>query len=342
MGGSKIHRAPLLIAGVLAFVIGMSGGAGVYFAADRREAAVTRVEGLGDALAANTGLAENFLIVGSDTRANLDPDGNNDATAGCDCGDTLIILRRDPEHGASLLSLPRDLWLPLAGRGESGKITWSYGDGEDRLAQTITQGLGIPINHYIEVDFQAFTELVDAIGGVEICVDYATQDTNSGLDLQPGCSTLDGAMGLAYARSRHYTEFKDGQWVEDGLNDYGRVRRQQHFIEVATNAVLAELRNDPLQLGDLLEAAEGVVKFDEDLNVFDAAQALRGAAQQGLTTYELSTEERTIGDQAALVLNDDSEAILDYFRGTGPLPGSEGDAPVTTLATEETGAPNGT
>jgi hypothetical protein len=82
----RVHRAPLLLAGVLTVVVGVSGGAGVYFAADRQTNSVQRIAGpqadaLADVLSANVGPAENYLIVGSDSRANGDPDGNDDTTA---------------------------------------------------------------------------------------------------------------------------------------------------------------------------------------------------------------------------------------------------------------------
>ena len=214
----RIHRAPLALAALFTVVVGVGGGAGVYFAGEREEAGIERVEELTEVLAANEGPAENYLIVGSDNRDVIDEDSEDAGlfldgpTGEGGRSDTIMILRRDPENGASLLSIPRDLWVPIAGTGDDGKINWAYIGGPRRLAETITQALGIPIHHYVEVDFAGFQRLVDEIGGVEICVEYAAQDTNSGLVLQPGCQTLDGAMALAYARSRYYEEFRDGEW----------------------------------------------------------------------------------------------------------------------------------
>ena len=121
--------------------------------------------------------------------------------------DTIMILRQERNGGAALMSLPRDLWVEIAGTGESQRINTAYNDGPERLATTVSQSLGIPIHHYVEVDFTGFKSIVDEIGGVELCVGYAARDTNSGLALQPGCQTLDGSMALAYARSRHYEEW---------------------------------------------------------------------------------------------------------------------------------------
>ncbi len=292
----RVHRAPLLLAGVLTVVVGVSGGAGVYFAADRQTNSVQRIAGpqadaLADVLSANVGPAENYLIVGSDSRANGDPDGNDDTTAGCDCSDTMMILRRDPELGASILSLPRDLWVPIAGRdGAKAKLNSAYADGPDVLARTITDNFGIPINHYLEIDLAGFIKLVDEIGGVEVCFDFASRDSGSGLDVQPGCQNLQGPMALAYARSRHLEEWRpdengDYNWVPDNKNDLGRIERQQHFIRLAADKLLAEVTSNPLRLGDLLDAATNVITFDDSIDVLEAGHALASAAADGLQTY---------------------------------------------------------
>ena len=232
-----------------------------------------------------------------------------------------MILRRDPDAGASLLSIPRDLWVPIAGTGDDGKINWAYIGGPRRLAETITQALGIPIHHYVEVDFAGFQRLVDEIGGVEICVQNAAQDTNSGLSLQPGCQTLEGGMALAYARSREYKEWYEGDWHDEaGAPDLNRITRQQHFLRTASAAVLAEINSNPFRLGDLIDAAGGAVRLDAEVNLVEAGEAMIAAAQDGMQTFTVPVNGVVIGDQSALELADGADEILDYFRGTGPLP----------------------
>src|SRR6266540_1852866 len=114
----RIHRAPLAVAALITLVVGVAGGAGVYIAADRQESSVERVEGVDEVLDANDGPAENYLIVGSDSRADL-PDEEQEAPGSR--SDSIMILRRDPDGGAALLSIPRDLWVPIAGTGDSFK-----------------------------------------------------------------------------------------------------------------------------------------------------------------------------------------------------------------------------
>ena len=113
--------------------------------------------------------------------------------------------------GSSCLSIPRDLWLPIAGTGSEDRINTAYSNGRQTLIDTIQESLGIPINHYIEVDFSGFQRLVEAIGGVPMWFDTAMRDQHTGLVINgEGCVTLDGQQALALARSRSL------EYVEDG------------------------------------------------------------------------------------------------------------------------------
>jgi LCP family protein required for cell wall assembly len=319
----RIHRAPLAIAGLMTAVIGVGGGAGVYLAADRQDDALERNQAVAAVLdIQNDGPAENFLIVGSDSREGLEEAADAPGTR----SDSIMILRRDPDNGAALLSIPRDLWVPIAGRGDEWKINAAFNGGADRLVQTIQNALGIPIHHYIEVDFDGFARMVDTFGGVEICVEYAARDQGSGLDIQPGCQTLNGGMALAFVRSRHYTEWIDGEWVEDNKNDFGRMERQQLFLRTAATALLDELRSNPLILGDLLDAATQLITVDPNLDLYSAAGSIRAAFQDGLATFSLPAEQAWHGDQNALdLIEDQAEPILQYFRGAGALPDEAAD-----------------
>jgi LCP family protein required for cell wall assembly len=312
----------------MAVLVGVAGSAGVLYSARERSEAVERVPGLTEEdLAANDGPAENFLLVGSDSREGVDVGDPENASIGDEAevsgqrSDTIMILRREKNGGASLLSLPRDLWVPIAGTDHSAKINSAYNEGPQRLVRTVTQALGVPIHHYVEVDFNGFTRLVDEIGGVQICVDYPAQDENTGLRLNPGCQVLDGTQGLAYARSRHYEEFVDGDWQgEEEAPDLARIGRQQQFIRAAVDKLLRRIRRNPLRLGDLIGVATDSVRIDGDLDPVDAANALRAAAEEGLATYTLPVVGVEHDGQSALELGEGAEAILDYFRGVAPAP----------------------
>lgn len=311
-----------MLALLLAAVVGVAGSVGVLRAADEKENKVERVEGVDDYLSANDGPAENFLLVGSDSREGV---GESDADAGAigdvagRRSDTIMILRREKNGGAALVSLPRDLWVTIPGKGD-GKINSAYNEGPQTLIQTIQESLGVPIQHYVEVDLVGFKRLVDAMGGVTLTFEYATKDDHSGLDVQPGTHKLDGTMALAYARSRYYEEFRDGDWQEDPRADLGRIERQQQFIRAAVNQALHEMTSNPYSASRLIDAAISALRLSPSIDPLDAAKALRAAAEEGLRTLTLPVYGDTVGDQSVVQLGDGAETVLEYFRGNGQLP----------------------
>jgi len=327
-GRSRPRRrssAPLAL--VFAVAIAGIGSFGVIHAANERTSNVERIEGLELVLQAQDGPAQNYLLIGSDTRENANPNdpdfggiGDTSAVQGRR-SDTIMILRQEADgNGASILSLPRDLWVDIAGRGSSSRINSAYSDGTDVLAATITQEYGIPIHHVVDVDFNGFKDLVDAAGGVVLCFEYATRDGNTGLDQQPGCRRLDGLEALQYARSRHYTEFRDGAWREDPRSDLSRIERQQDLMQSIADATVDRLKSDPFVASELISATGDSVRMDPGLDPIAAAGTLRKAFSIGLNKYQLPVVGVTKNGNAVLVLDDGAEIILDYFRGVGPPP----------------------
>lgn len=324
---ARRRRSSAPIALVLAALVAGFGAFGVITAANARTADVERIEGLELVLTAQDGPAQNYLLIGSDSRENADPNdpdfggiGDVNAVQGRR-SDTIMILRQEADgNGASIVSLPRDLWVNIVGRDSPSRINAAYSDGTDVLAATITQELGIPINHVVDIDFNGFKELVDATGGTTICFDYATRDKNTGLNQQPGCNQLDGLAALQYARSRYYEEFRDGGWQTDPTSDLGRIQRQQDFLQLTANATIDKLQSDPFMASKLITAASGAVRMDPGLDPVAAAGTLRKAFATGLNKYQLPVTGVTKNDMAVLELADGAEPILDYFRGVGPPP----------------------
>ena len=321
------RRSSASIAALLAVIVGVAGAAGVISAANETTSNVERIEGLENVLQAQDGPAVNYLLIGSDTRATADPNeadyggiGDANAVSG-QRSDTIMILRQEQDgNGASLLSLPRDLWVNIAGRNTENRINSAYSDGTDVLAATITQDFGIPIHHVVEVDFSGFKDIIDSVGGTEICFWYVTRDKNTGLDQQPGCHILDGLQALQYARSRHFEEFRDGKWQEDPSSDLGRIKRQQDFIDKTAQAVIAKVQSDPFLASETIDAASGAIRMDPGLDPLSAAGTLRKAFSAGVNKYQLPVVGATKDGNAVLLLGDGSEPILDYFRGIGPPP----------------------
>ena len=278
---------------------------------------VERVE-LADVLTgARTGT--NYLVVGTDSRDGIDPDVDNaDVIFGPDLAgertDTIAVLRVEGD-AVSLLAIPRDLYLPLAG-GAPNRINAAFAfGGPTDLVATVQRELGIGIDHYLEIDLAGFLGLVDALGGVTIDFAHPAYDDRSGLAIDTaGPHRLDGDEALAYVRSRRYTEIVDGVAVTDGTADLGRVQRQQRFLA----AVMAELgaTRNPLTLLDALDAVGSHVAVDEGMGVFDAARlglTLRGADPSTATVP--TSRHITEGGADVLVLNSASEAVLADYRG---------------------------
>ena len=283
---------------------------------------------------------ENYLLVGSDTREGADPNSEDFGAIG-DAGaapgrrsDTIMVLRFDPKTGsAAILSIPRDLWVPIAGTGESNRINSAYTKGNDVLIETVEQNLGIPINHFIDVDFYGFKDLVDALGGVTVYFDLPTRDKNTGLRItQPGCVTLDGINALRYVRSRHFAQEINGKWREDQSSDFGRISRQQDFIRKAAVKAFSTVNGNPLAVSDLVKAALKSVHPDASLNLTALADRLAALGAADIATFTLPAYPDTVGDAAVLRMKEDEAVALLSFFGGKPPPAATNAAPPSTTA----------
>jgi LCP family protein required for cell wall assembly len=272
---------------------------------------------------------QNWLIVGSDSReaiARNDPDAAVFRAGGDPGGkrsDTIMIVRVDPaaEH-LDILSLQRDLWVPIARTGESERINtaYNYPDGPQRLIDTIKGDFNIDINHYVEINFASFEGIVNAVGGVPMYFDKPLRDVNSGLQIdKTGCVRLDGYQALAFARSRHLDYREGTRWVADQSADLGRISRQQFFIRTMFDRVSAEAAN-PLTLNDLVGVAKANVRLDQQIDL-DGTIALGKRFGQfkgdAIRSYSLPIKPDTTDAGAAILrlVEADAPPILNRFRG---------------------------
>ena len=224
----------LIITAVAALVTAVAGSFGIVRNVHAQLDGIQREITATSALSAPDPLFENYLLVGSDSRAGADPTDADFNAVGAeeDIGgqrsDTLMVMHYVKKSGSvSLLSIPRDLWVAIGGGEDFQRINTAYQAGTDVLVHTVQSALGVPIHHYVEIDFQGFKKIVDAVGGVSVCVDYPSRDKHTGLFMKPGCSTLDGVEALAFARSRFFEQKVDGEWQIDGSSDIGRTARQR-------------------------------------------------------------------------------------------------------------------
>jgi len=294
-----------------------------------------------------SGEPQNYLIVGSDSRAPATevPDGGSKVAGPVEGkrSDTILVVRIDPdEQKAKMLSLPRDLWVTLADTGEHQRINAAFNHGEQALVDTITAELDIPINHFLEVDFNGFQGLVQAVDGVPMYFDRAMRDTHSGLEvLHPGCVTLDPTQALAFARSRHLEYMDDGEWETDPTGDLGRISRQQLFMRRSIGRAVERGLRNPLTLKRLVDVGAKNVSVDDELSVRSLMALGRRFAEfdaERLETFTLPVDpDRTDGGADILRLREaEAEPVLTLFRDppTTEAPGtSDGTAALAPTAT---------
>ncbi|MEV3921841.1 LCP family protein [Actinomadura coerulea] len=163
----------------------------------------------------------NWLVVGSDSREGLSKDDQKRLATGFASGrrtDSMMLLHYG-SGGTSLISLPRDSYLPIPGHG-SNKLNAAFAFGGPKLlVQTVEKATGLHIDHYAEIGFGGFVGVVDAVGGVDICVKENIKDRKAGLNLKAGCQTLDGGQALGYVRTRAFARA-----------DLERVEHQRQFF----------------------------------------------------------------------------------------------------------------
>jgi LCP family protein required for cell wall assembly len=249
--------------------------------------------------------AKNFLLTGSDNGGCVDPDSPyagafGDRTSFGERSDTIMIIRVNPlDNQAAFLSFPRDLWVKIAGSTRSNRINTAFErKNPNRLINTIYENFGIPIDHYVNIDFCAFKEIVDAVGGVSVPFAYETRDQKTGLYIPRAmCFQFSGDHALAYVRSRSGYSYFDpakGSWVKDGTSDLGRISRQQDFIRRAMQRALDK--------GSMLQLA----------------QAMRNINTSKIPSYTISSAGQMIGEEAVLVpkiQNDTMRQVLALFQG---------------------------
>lgn len=259
----------------------------------------------------------NVLLVGLDSRENLSEEERIELSSGDFEGsraDTIMLaqLRTDGSAGA-LLSIPRDLKVTRCD-GSAGRINAAYtigeqatGEGGSCLVRTVTDLTGIPVNHYVEADFAGFVEVIDTLGGVELCPREPLYDRKAGLDLEAGCQHVDSVQALAFARARS---------IDD---DFGRMERQQQLLKALLDETTeGGLGSDITRTVRVLRRVADAVRADEGLGLGtmrDLATGMRGLGSERLATYQVPSDPQTIGGVAyVLAREDEAEALYETFR----------------------------
>ncbi|MBB33054.1 MAG: hypothetical protein CL455_05340 [Acidimicrobiaceae bacterium] len=287
----------------------------------------------------------NFLLIGSDSIANLPEDHPLRWTSGRSSRqlltDTLIILRLDSsgagvgEVKASALSIPRDLYLPIAGYRDTWEKVNSlvYFTDKPTLVQSLQDFLEIPIHHVVEVDFNGFMRLFETLGGLDVYLEYPLRDRKAQLDIPiSGCVSLTPEQALGLVRTRElqaYVDNFDGwygsapnAWVRvDGAGDFGRQERQQDFLILALQQAFDSGFRNPLKISQIVDEilGGGFVILDDRLtpeNAINLAQQFKDFRPNELEKYLLPTVYDFANELSIQRLVEArADPILDYFRG---------------------------
>ena len=280
--------------------------------------------------------AKNFLVVGDDSNACVDP--NSPWAGAADPGrsglgersDTIMVLRVDPAtNTAAVLSFPRDLWVKIPGRGKN-RINSAYQKGDySVLAQTLFDNFGVLVDHYLQIDFCAFKTIVDSVGGVSVPFATPIRDKRVGINiLEPGCHRFSGDEALAYVRSRHLEYLNDkGRYTEDASSDLGRISRQQDFLLRTLQAALDKGLDVKLARG-VLKTVQDYVVFDQGFSTEDALKfvgVLVNIDPTAVTTYQIEVARLLLPGADVLepkLKGDNMQAILAIFKGEAPIVGA--------------------
>jgi LCP family protein required for cell wall assembly len=222
---------------------------------------LTRMSALGDYTGRPDSAGTNWLIVGSDSRADLTEQQEQRLATGNAEGqrtDTVMLLHTG-SSGTTLLSLPRDSYLNIPGHGRN-KLNAAYAFGGPRLlVQTVEQATGLRIDHYAEIGFEGFVNVVDAVGGVDMCIPEAMKDPKAGLSIKAGCQRLDGQTALGYVRTRATPRA-----------DLDRVEHQREFLAALMKRVVSPWTLvNPVRMVELVQAMPGALSVDSGDHVWN-------------------------------------------------------------------------
>ena len=317
---SKGRLVVRVVLGLLALIVLLAAAGYGYF---RYEFSRIQTAACASCVSVADGVPYNVLVIGSDTRsgetAAQAQQFGNALNAGGQRSDTIKVIHVDPKAGtASVLSLPRDTLVTLSGVPASSgvsnpnKLNAAFaagpndkqpsGTGANGLVQTIQNTFGIPISHWIVVNFFGLMDAVNALGGVSMDVPYPVRDycgcgpggsyTNcSGLDITTtGCQVLSGSEALALSRSRDFEYYKNGAWHSDGSGDIGRIERQNLMIEAVVNK--AKSTYNPITAASFIASLTHDVTLDNKLSataLLSLAQRYHAFSGSSLVSYTLPT-----------------------------------------------------
>jgi LCP family protein required for cell wall assembly len=257
-----------------------------------------------------TGKGTNYLIVGSDSREGLTKQDEKALHTGAAAGqrtDSMMILHTG-SNGTTMLSLPRDSYVTIPAftgqqthkryAASTHKLNRAYADGgPELLTRTVEYNTGIHIDHYAEIGFAGFVNLVNALGGVTMCLDKPIHDTASGADFSAGCQKMNGQQSLAFVRQRH----------QEADQDLGRMRNQQKFLStLAHQAASPATVLNPFKLYPVIGSGLDTLIVDKQMSLWNltsmfwAMKGVTGGEGRQLTVPIANPNYQTASDGDAV------------------------------------------
>ena len=291
----------------------------------------------------------NYLMVGSDSRSfvsnaqDRQAFGTQTKTQG-QRSDTIMILHTDTASGRTLLvSVPRDLWVTIPGHGMS-KINSAFTIGPQKLVDTIQADLNVPIHHYVEVNFDTFRKMVDAVGSIPVYFPAPARDQFSDLNVPtPGCVQLNGAQALSFVRSRdlQVLDPQTHSWKSvDVLPDIGRVGRQQAFVRELASVALNTALTNPLQGNSIVDKVISDLRLDDGFSrgdLFNVVDAFHGVnpndpSHVQTTTLPFKTGPTQQGQDVLYLKRPDADSVLASLRDFSGSTGASSSGPASARA----------
>jgi len=264
------------------------------------------------------GAGTNWLLVGSDSRTGLTEQQQAELATGGEVGngrtDTILLvhipglLSGEP---TTMVSIPRDSYVDIPGWG-ADKINAAFAEGgPPLLAQTVEQATGLRLDHYAEIGFGGFGDVVDALGGVTVCPAEPINDPLAGIDLPAGCQVVNGPNALGYVRSRATPRA-----------DLDRMQHQREFMAAMLGrAQTPAVWLNPWRWYAVPHAALAALTVNTDVHVWSLA-ALGWALRGSLTTVTVPIGEFTGNEAGSVVIwdSDSAPALFEALRTDSPVP----------------------
>ncbi len=337
----KTKRA-LIVVAVLVLLCAISGvGYALYL-----NHKVTRIPVKGLAVAPKKGLdqgTENILLVGSTSRCALSVQATvyGLCAQGVDGvnSDVVMILHLNPNvPSVSILSIPRDLFIPNARAEGAYKIDAALEEGPSQLVAAVEEDFGIPIQHYVELNFDGFGNAVNALGGIRMYFPEPVYDAYSDLDVTTtGCRYLNGWEALQVVRARHLqyqppgdTDPDPHDWPQEAQSDLARIQRDHEFLRVLATAVSAKGLGNPISDEQLIAGVVGQLTVDSGFNLADMVNLVltyHGVSIEDAPQLTLPVQVDQFGDyyyrgsdygDIEFPVEPEDQQVVDQFLGVSP------------------------